>query len=67
LILYQDSIRIALYCLLHGQDPKTSFNWNAPKACTPKEKLNQEKVSVLVKQLQEAYTIAKDYIIKAQK
>jgi hypothetical protein len=67
LILYQDSIRIVLYCLLHGQDAKILFDWNAPKACTPKEKLNQDKASILVRQLQKAHTIAKNYIVKAQK
>ena len=66
LILYQDSIKIALYHLLHGQDAKTSFDWNAPKTCTPKKKLNQDKVSVLVRQLQKAHTITKDYIVNTQ-
>jgi hypothetical protein len=57
---------MALYCLLYGQDAKTSFDWNAPKACTPKEKLNQDEASALVRQLQEAHTITKDHMANAQ-
>ena len=64
LILHQDSIRIASYHLLHEQNAKTLFNWNASKACTPKEKLSQDKVSILVRQLQKVHTIIKNYIIK---
>jgi hypothetical protein len=63
LILHQDSIKMALYRLLHGQDAKTSFNWNAPKACTPKKKLNQDEASTLVRQLQKAHTITKNHIV----
>ena len=57
---------MAPYRLLHGRDAKTSFDWNTPKAHTPKEKLNRDEAGALVRQLQEAHTVAKDHMAKAQ-
>jgi hypothetical protein len=65
LTLPHESISISPAMLLYGYKPRTSFDWNALKAASPKEKLNQEKAQNTVRKLQKAWEIACKIIKKA--
>jgi hypothetical protein len=64
--LPHSSIGMAPYRLKFGLDPRTSWDWNTPKANTPLEKLNYEDARKLAERMKESWELAKANMLKAQ-
>jgi hypothetical protein len=60
------SIGMAPYRLKFGLDPRTSWDWNTPKAKTPRESLNREEALQVANRMHEAWALAKENLEKAQ-
>lgn len=66
LTLPHSSIGMAPYQLLHGREPRNSWDWNAPEASTPLEKLNYRDACELAKRMHKAWELAKANMERAQ-
>jgi transposase InsO family protein len=64
--LPHSSIGMAPYRLKFGVDPRTSWDWNTPKALTPLEKLNYHEALELANRMHNAWKLAKENLEKAQ-
>ncbi len=60
------STGMAPYRLKFGLDPRTSWDWNTPKATTPVEKLNREEAVSVANRMHQAWDLAKENLSKAQ-
>jgi transposase InsO family protein len=66
LTLPHSSIGMSPFELLYGRLPRTSFDWNTPKASSPQEQLSQSKAQEVAKRMQGALELAKENMAKAQ-
>lgn len=66
LTLPHSSIGMSPFELLYGRLPRTSFDWNIPKASSPQERLSQSKAQEVAKRMQGALELAKENMAKAQ-
>src|SRR6266536_3840862 len=57
---------MALYELIYGRLPRTSFDWNTPTATTVQERLSQEKARQVATRIQEACTLGRELMAKSQ-
>ena len=57
---------MAPYELIHGRLPQTSFDWNTLTATTVQERLSQEKACQIATCMQEACTLGRELMAKAQ-
>jgi hypothetical protein len=64
--LPHSSIGMAPYQLKFGLEPRTSWDWNTPKATTPIEKLNQAEALSVATRMHQAWALAKENLEKAQ-
>lgn len=64
--LPHSSTGMAPYRLKFGLDPRTSWDWNTPKASTPQEKLNRAEAVSVANRMHEAWAHAKENLAKAQ-
>lgn len=60
------SIGMSPYRLLHGLDPRTSWDWDTPKASTPLEKLNRDDARVISERMKKGWEVAKGNMHDAQ-
>jgi hypothetical protein len=67
LTLPHTSIGMSPYELLNGRLPRTSFDWETPKAQTPTEQISQDKARAIATRMQEALRKGKQLMIDAQK
>jgi len=64
---WHESIGMLPFELLHGFQPRTSFDWKTPKEpATVRERLNQEEAQALAKSMHHAWATAKTIIKQAQ-
>jgi transposase InsO family protein/predicted aspartyl protease len=64
--LPHSSIGMAPYRLKFGVEPRTSWDWDAPTAATPQEKLNHEDAFKVATRMHNAWEVAKGNLGKAQ-
>lgn len=64
--LPHSSIRMPPYRLLHGTEPRNSWDWDAPKATTPLEKLNYSEAKALAERMKSGWELAKANMVAAQ-
>jgi transposase InsO family protein len=64
--LPHSSIGMAPYRLKFGLDPRTSWDWNSPKATNPREQLNYEEATTLADRMHSVWDWAKENMQKAQ-
>jgi len=64
--LPHSSIGMAPYRLKFGLDPRTSWDWNTPKASSPAEKLNYQAAKAMAERMQSVWEVAKANMAKAQ-
>ena len=64
---WHESIGMAPFELLHGYQPRMSFDWKTPKEpATARERLNQEEAQTLAKSMHNAWETAKTIMKKSQ-
>jgi len=64
---WHESIGMQPFELLHGFQPRTSFDWKTPKEpATVRERLNQEEAQALAKSMHHAWETAKEVMKQAQ-
>jgi hypothetical protein len=64
---WHESIGMPQFELLHGYQPRTSFDWKTPKEpATVRERLNREEAQTLAKSMHHAWETAKAIMERAQ-
>src|SRR5450432_4017507 len=64
--LPHSSIGMSPFQLVNGRLPRTSFDWNTPKASTVQEKLNQDRAIQIATRMHEAIEKGKEFMARAQ-
>jgi len=65
LTLPQESIGMTPFEVIHGWQPRTSFDWETP-ATAPLDNLNAAKAKALATQMHDAWRVAREHMNKAQ-
>jgi transposase InsO family protein len=64
--LPHSSIGMAPYQLLHGTEPRTSWDWKSPSSSLPQETLNRQDALKVATRMHDAWKLAKENMEKAQ-